>query len=61
MLLFRRNIFSDVEVASCVLRRLLCTQLSGVEDESFEGLRRGREGEVQLLLQGSGSQPGGLG
>lgn len=30
MLLFRRDIFSDVEVASCVLRRLLCTRLSAV-------------------------------
>lgn len=33
--LFRRDIFSDVEVASCVLRRLLCTQLSAVKDGSF--------------------------
>lgn len=37
---------SDVEVASCVLWRLLCTQLSAVEDESFEGLRRGHMEEV---------------
>lgn len=34
LLLFRRDIFTDVEVASCVLRRLLCTQLSAVMDES---------------------------
>lgn len=43
--------FSDVEVASCVLQRLLRTQLSAVEDvESFEGLRRRRE--LWVVLQG---------
>lgn len=42
LLLFRRDIFSDVEVASCVLRRLLCAQLSAVVEESLEELKRGR-------------------
>lgn len=42
--------FSDVEVASCVLWRLLCAQLSAVKDESFEGLRRGQEEEVWGVL-----------
>lgn len=35
LLLFRRDILSDVEVASCLLWRLLCAQLSVVEDESL--------------------------
>lgn len=52
--------FLMLTFASCVLRWLLCNQLSAVEGESFKGMRRRREGEVfSGSPQGSGSQLGG--
>jgi len=46
----------DVEVACCVLRWLLCNQLSAVEEESFKRVRWGREGKIWVVFQGSGYQ-----
>lgn len=58
-LLFGRDIFSDVEVASCVLRRLLSALSFLLSwDESSEGRRRRRGTKREERERGSGWRSG---